>query len=99
MKQTQNLFLKILRLKEVQARSGECRSGIYKKISDGLFTKPVHIGARSVGWPEHEAQAILAARISNLSDEQIRALVASLEADRASLFDRSMSSVCEMQAK
>lgn len=97
MKQIQHIPLRILRLKEIQARSGECRSGIYKKIADGLFTKAVHIGARSVGWPEHEEQAILAARISGQSDGQIRKLVASLEAGRADLFNQSASSIREMQ--
>lgn len=85
MNQTHHVTLKILRLKEVQTRSGESRSSIYKKIADGLFCRPIRLGARAVGCPEHEVQAILAARIAGQSNEQIKALVASLNTERSTL--------------
>jgi prophage regulatory protein len=54
----------------------------YEDIKQGLFTHPVPIGARSVGWPEHEVASLNAARISGMKDDEIRELVAKLEAAR-----------------
>jgi len=59
----------------VRARS---RSAHYLDIQQGLFTPPVQIGARAVGWPASEAEAINAARIAGKSDEEDRALVTKL---------------------
>ena len=72
----------ILRLPAVKIRTGRSRSSTYADIKSGLFVAPVRIGARSVGWPVNEVDAILAARIASKSDEEIRALVAKLEAAR-----------------
>jgi prophage regulatory protein len=55
---------KILRLPQVQEATGESRSTIYKRISEGEFPKPVKLGAKSVGWVEDEIAAYNEARIS-----------------------------------
>jgi prophage regulatory protein len=47
-----------------------------------LFTSPVQIGARAVGWPDSELEALNAARIAGKTDDEIRALVVKLEAAR-----------------
>ena len=73
----------IVRRKQVQAESGYSRSTIYLRISQGLWPKPVRLGARAVGWPASEVTAINAARIAGKSDDDIRALVTALEAARA----------------
>jgi len=73
---------KIQRLPAVKSESGLSRSTIYLRITQGLWTKPVSLGARAVGWPENEVDAINAARISGKSNEEIRALVIKLEATR-----------------
>jgi prophage regulatory protein len=72
----------ILRLPAVKSESGLSRSTIYLRISQKLWTKPVSLGARAVGWPSDEVAAINAARIAGKTDEEIRALVARLEAAR-----------------
>jgi len=72
----------IFRLPAVKAESGYSRSTIYLRISQGLWTKPVSLGARAVGWPSNEIAALNAARIAGKSDEEIRALVAKLQAAR-----------------
>ena len=72
----------ILRLPTVKARTGLARSTIYLKIGDGLFPRPVALGARAVGWPDHEIEAIIAARIAGRDDNEIRQLVAKLQRDR-----------------
>ena len=75
----------ILRRPRVEAASGLSRSSIYLRISQGLFTQPVSIGPRAVGWPATEVAAINAARIAGKSDDDIRALVTQLEAARTAL--------------
>ena len=76
------MFNKILRLPEVLAETGASRSTTYYRISQELWTKQVRLGPRMVGWPADEVSALNAARISGKSDDQIRALVRKLEADR-----------------
>jgi prophage regulatory protein len=73
----------IVRMPAVKAKTGHAsHTSIYSAIRIGLFTKPVSIGARSVGWPDDEIDAINAARIAGKSEEEIRALVDRLHAKR-----------------
>jgi prophage regulatory protein len=74
----------ILRLPTVKAESGSSRSTIYLRIQQGLWPKPVKLGARSIGWPSTEVFAINAARIAGKSDDEIRTLVIKLECARKS---------------
>lgn len=76
------MTLTILRLPTVKSESGYSRSTIYLRISQGLWPKPVSLGARAVGWPAHEVVALNAARIAGKSDTEIRVLVAKLESAR-----------------
>lgn len=73
----------ILRRKQVEAESGYSRSTIYLRISQGLWVRPVALGARAVGWPFSEVASLNAARIAGKSEDEIRALVVKLEAARA----------------
>ena len=79
----QHKALTILRRKGVEAETGYSRSTIYLRISQGLWPRPVSLGARAVGWPAMEVDAVNAARIAGKSDEDIRALVTRLEAQRS----------------
>lgn len=72
----------ILRLPAVLHERGRSRSAHYLDIQQGLFTRPVAIGLRAVGWPSGEVAALNAARIAGKSDEEIRDLVVKLEAAR-----------------
>jgi len=72
----------ILRLPAIKTSTGLSRSTIYLRIATGVFTKPVSLGGRAVGWPAHEVAALNAARISGKSDTEIRDLVVKLEAAR-----------------
>lgn len=72
----------LLRLPAVKAQSGYSRSTIYLRMSQGLWTKPVSLGARAVAWPAGDVAALNAARISGKTDEQIRSLVLKLESAR-----------------
>ncbi len=72
----------ILRLPAVLQERGRSRSAHYQDIQQGLFTQPVAIGLRAVGWPANEVAAINAARIAGKADAEIRSLVGSLETAR-----------------
>lgn len=74
----------LLRRKQVEAETGYARSTIYLRISQGLFIKPISLGARAVGFPAGEVATLNAARIAGRSETEIRALVAKLEAARGS---------------
>jgi len=83
----------IWRRKQVEAATGYSRSTIYLRISQGLWPKPIVLGARAVGWRESEVAAINAARIAGRTDDEIRQLVVRLHLARgtavASLEHRS----------
>lgn len=79
---------KILRLPSVQAETGASRSTVYLRVQQGLFTKPVRLGRRAVGWPASEIAALNAALIAGLSDDEIRQLVRDLETARAPVMKR-----------
>ena len=80
--------LSILRRKQVQSETGYPRSTLYWRISQGLYTRPIRLGARAVGWPKTEVDVLNAARIAGVGDDAIRSLVARLEAQRASTLQR-----------
>lgn len=73
----------ILRMPEVKAECGHrSHASVYTAVRAGLFTVPVPIGQRAVGWPDTEVKAINAARIAGKSDDEIRALVGKLHQAR-----------------
>ena len=45
---------RILRLPEVQTKTGKARASIYEGVEDGTFPKPIPLGKRAVGWLEDE---------------------------------------------
>jgi prophage regulatory protein len=50
----------VLRIKDVEERTGFSRASIYRKISLGLFPKPIHIcDGRASAWFEHEVDAVI----------------------------------------
>ena len=72
----------ILRLPAVKLETGLSRSTLYLRIANGVFTHPVSLGGRAVGWPAHEVIALNAARIAGKRDGEIHTLVTQLEAAR-----------------
>lgn len=64
--------LTILRRKQVEVRTGLSRSSIYARLRknpkrpsdyDPTFPKPISVGAKAVGWLEHEIDAWLTAQV------------------------------------
>lgn len=78
------MTLTILRLPAVLRERARSRSAHYLDIQQGLFTHPVQIGLRAVGWPASEVTALNAARIAGKTGAEIRELVVRLEAARKS---------------
>ena len=54
--------MKLLKMPDLIARGLGSRSSIYLRMERGEFPKPVKIG-RLNGWPEHEIDAWIEARI------------------------------------
>ena len=76
----------IWRIEACKAESGyRSNASIYNLVRLGLWTKPVLIGLRSVGWPDHEVKAICVARIGGKTDSEIRELVSRLHTLRAEM--------------
>ncbi|MDA8129662.1 MAG: AlpA family phage regulatory protein [Betaproteobacteria bacterium] len=73
----------IKRAKDARAQFGIGNSTFYEWQEKGLMTPGVPLGARAVGWPAHELDAIAAARIAGKSEDEIRALVLDQIAARA----------------
>jgi predicted DNA-binding transcriptional regulator AlpA len=67
-KPTRPQHLRILRLPEVEQRTGKSRSGIYDGVAKGTFPAPVPLGARAVGWVEEEIDAYLEACVTARDD-------------------------------
>lgn len=72
----------LMRTAAVRAVTGYCESAFYAKVADGLMTRPIKINSRATALPVREVEAINAARIRGASDDEIKALVAQLHADR-----------------
>lgn len=78
------IITEILRLPAVLQKRGRSRASHYGDIKEGLFTKPVLIGLRSVGWPANELAILNGARVAGATENEIRMIVKSLEAARKS---------------
>lgn len=55
---------RILRLPEVQTRTGLGRDSIYRLVRQGLLAPPLKISARASGWLESEISAFIASRVA-----------------------------------
>ena len=73
------MFLKLPETLSQRARSS---SSHYRDIQNGLFTKPVNLGKRAVGWPLNEVNILNAAQITGLSEAEIKELVVDLHSKR-----------------
>jgi prophage regulatory protein len=73
----------LLPMKAATAATRLSRASFYNRIRAGLMPRPVKVGERLSAWPDHEIEAINAATIAGKSADEIRALVADLERQRA----------------
>ena len=57
---------RLMRMWAVEAATGLDRSSIYRRVSKGVFPKPVRLGngANAVGWPESEVECWIQEQIA-----------------------------------
>ena len=55
---------RILRLPEVEERTGIRRATIYRRAKGGTFPQPVRLGPNSTGWLESEIDTFLAEAVA-----------------------------------
>ncbi|WP_016955803.1 helix-turn-helix transcriptional regulator [Catenovulum agarivorans] len=77
-----NFDLKIIRKAAVLERLCISHSSLYRSINEGLLPPPINLGARSVGWLEHEIYTVMYAMVKEYSKEDIQAIVKQLVKDR-----------------
>ncbi|WP_235578151.1 AlpA family transcriptional regulator [Pseudorhodoferax sp. Leaf267] len=82
-------MITMLRMSAVVAHTGRSRTSIYRDVEDGLFTKPVRIGTGAIGWPDYEVASLIAARVADKSEDEVRALVADLHEKRRTALDEA----------
>lgn len=75
-------YPKIVRRPEVLELLQISRSNLYSKIEQGLWPKPIQLGARAVAWLSNENEQVLAAIIAGQSQEELKQLVKTLEEAR-----------------
>lgn len=46
--------MRVLRLAEVQDKTGLARSTLYKYVEAGMFPRPIYLGGRAIGWIDSE---------------------------------------------
>jgi prophage regulatory protein len=56
---------RIMRLRDVKAKTGISRATIYLMMKNKNFPKQICLGKRSVGWLESEIESWIQTRISN----------------------------------
>lgn len=80
-------MLQLIRRPELVSRLGMTDSALDRAIRDGFVPPPVKLSPdptrRAVGWPAHEVDEIIAARIAGLDPEATRELVADFVERRA----------------
>lgn len=81
MAETQN-DVQFYRMADIVRITGCSKAGIYLKIKNGTFPKPIKWGARAVRWPANEAQAVWDALRAGKSTNEQCALVRQLHAAR-----------------
>jgi len=81
----------IWRIEACKAEAGyRSNASIYNLIRDGLWTRPVQISQRSVGWPSYEVIALCSARVAGASEQELRELVIRLHSRRKELIEGTL---------
>jgi prophage regulatory protein len=60
---TTTATMRILRAKEVRARTGLSRSTIYLAVRDGKFPPPITLGPHSIGWTSSAIDAWIESKV------------------------------------
>ena len=74
--------LTFITLPEVLRRKGGGKSTLYAEIKEGYFPRPVKLGLRHIGWPEHEIDAVMQFFLRGESQAELKAFIRKLETNR-----------------
>lgn len=74
--------MRLLRIKDVENKTGLKKTSIYRMIKKGTFPLPVRLGHKVSAWPEDEVDAVIRAWINGASEDDIRSLVERLKLER-----------------
>ncbi len=77
-----NQALQLIRRPEVIKLTGRSKSSLQLDEKAGLMPTPIPIGARAVAYIKHEVEAVIQARISSKSKDEIQSLVTTLISQR-----------------
>mgnify|MGYP000920251082 CR=1 FL=1 len=67
--------MQIIRLKEVQVRTGLGRSTLYKLLSEGSFPQSITLGARAVGWLSSEVDGWIQSKVEARNSASLSSVV------------------------
>ena len=56
--------MRVLRLPEVEAKTGLKHTAIYQRISEGTFPRPIPLGVQARGFLESEVDAWIKGRVA-----------------------------------
>jgi prophage regulatory protein len=85
---TKEMEMAIKRMSDVLKAFGyRSRTTVYKNVNAGVFTRPISIGVRAVGWLDTEIEAISVALAAGKNQTDIQALVDKLHARRISSYN------------
>ncbi|MFT6909544.1 MAG: prophage regulatory protein [Oleiphilaceae bacterium] len=85
MKMQDKLVIKIKRKSEIIKQIGISKSTLHARINQKLLPPPIQLGARAVGFLQHEIDTVLAAMIAGNTNKEIKLLVNELVAKRSLL--------------
>ena len=74
--------LTFITLPEVLRRKGGGKSTLYAEIKEGCFPRPVKLGLRRIGWPEHEIDAVMQFFLRGETQTELKAFIKKLETNR-----------------
>ena len=74
--------LTFITLPEVLRRKGGGKSTLYAEIKEGCFPRPVKLGLRRIGWPEHEIDAVMQFFLRGETQAELKAFIKKLETNR-----------------
>ena len=82
----------LIRIGPLKKKMGfAANSTVYDYVEKGLLTRPCKIGLRASAWPDHEADAINAARMADKTKDEIRELVKTLMEKRQQMANEILS--------
>ncbi len=55
---------RLLRRQDVQRLTGLSKSGLYKRMGEGTFPRPIKLGYRTAVWPEQAVHRWITERIA-----------------------------------